>query len=227
MAKFRKEILGKVSGSLGDITFRQRNGKSYLSTRPESFIPGMDENSIARRGKFSLSIKLAKAINTIPNLKVIWLKDTPQGASVFNHIMRTNYPMVSSTDLTGLVKLVPSLGFNVNNPVVVLGPSEVKVNLDAIGNSTDINITAENSLKIVSVVYLSNPSDSSMKKDEFLTFVSESKVIDLSAPLEFNISLSDVESQMFAIYQNRKGFFAVVTFDAAGNVIHYSNTFAG
>ena len=42
MAKISKEILGKVRGSLGDITFRQRNGKSYLSTRPSSFMPGKD-----------------------------------------------------------------------------------------------------------------------------------------------------------------------------------------
>ena len=29
MAKINKMILGKVSGSLGDITFRQRNGRNY------------------------------------------------------------------------------------------------------------------------------------------------------------------------------------------------------
>ena len=141
--------------------------------------------------------------------------------------MRTNYAMIGSGDLSGLVKLIPSIGFNVANPVVTLGPLSVKVNLDAIGNSAEIDITSETSIKLVSVLYLSNPSDSSLSKNEFVKFVSDSKPIDLASALEFNIALSDVESQMYSIYQNRKGFFAIVTLDAAGNAVHYSNTFAG
>ncbi len=228
MAKFNKQILGKVQGALGDVTFRQRNGKTFLSTRPGSFTPGTDENSIARRDKFSLSVKLASTINAIPELRTVWDKTTPSGVITFNHIMRTNYKIIGSeNDLSGLVKLTPSLGFNAANPVVMYSPSEVKVNLDALGNTTGIDILNEPSLKLVSVVYLSYPTDTSLSKDAFLTFLSASKATDLTAALEFTYALNDVDSQMFAMYQNRKGFFAVVTFDTAGNVVHYSNTFAG
>lgn len=228
MATFNKQILGQAQGALGDITFRKRNGKTYLSTRPGSFTPGMDENSIARRGKFSVTIKFAKAINSVPILKNIWEKNAPAGVSTFNHIMRTNYAMIGSGSLTtALVRLTPSLGFNVNNPVVALGPASIKVNLDAIGTSAGIDVLNEPSLKLVSVVYLGNPTDSSLKKNDFLTFVSDVKTTDLLSAMEFNTALSDVEAQMFEIYQNRKGFFAVVTLDAAGNAVHYSNTFAG
>ena len=228
MAKFNKQILGKVRGSLGDITFRQRNGKTFLSTRPDSFTPGADEKSVARRGKFSLSIKLASSINSVPELRSIWDKNKTAGALTFNHIMRTNYKIIGSgNDLSGLVKLTPSLGFNAANPVVTYSPSEVKVNLDALGNTTGIDILNEPSLKLVSVVYLSNPADTSLNKDSFLTFLSESKTTDLTAQLEFTYALNDVDSQMLASYQNHKGFFAVVTLNTAGNVVHYSNTFIG
>ncbi len=228
MAKLNKEILGKVKGSLGEITFRQHKGKSYLSTRPSSFTPGKDEASIARREKFRQSIKLAKSIYSIPELKQIWTADAAPEVLPFNHLMRTNYSMIGSGGiLTSIIRLAPSLGFNVNNPIVTLGPAEIKVNLDAIGNSSGIDVLNEPSLKLIAVVCLGNPSDGTLKKDEFLTFVSEPKVIDIATPIEFNTVLSDVENQMFAIYQNRKGFFAVVTLDAAGNVAHYSNTFAG
>ena len=151
MATFNKQILGKVQGALGEVTFRQRNGKTYLSTRPGSFVPGSDENSVARREKFSLSIKLASAINSVPLLKSIWDKNTPADVTTFNHIMRTNYAMIGSGDLSGLVKLIPSIGFNVANPVVTLSPLSVKVNLDAIGNSAEINITSETAIKLISV----------------------------------------------------------------------------
>ncbi len=227
MAKLNKQVLGRVQGALGDITFRQRNGKSYLSTRPASFIPGTDAASVARRARFTLSIKLAKSIYSIKELKQLWASAATQEASPFNHLMRTNYAMINSTNLSGLIRLTPSLGFNVNNPVIALGPSEVKVNLDAIGSSAGIDEASEISLKLASVVYMSDPVDNLVGKSTFLTFVSDARNTDLASALEFTFALSDVEAQMFAKYQYRKGSFVVLTLDAAGNVVHYSNTFIG
>ncbi|MFA6599123.1 MAG: hypothetical protein WCS69_15465 [Ignavibacteriaceae bacterium] len=228
MAKINKQILGKVRGSLGDITFRQRNGKTFLSTRPGSFTPGADEKSVARRGKFSLSIKLASSINSVPELRSIWDKIKTTGTLTFNHIMRTNYKIIGSeNDLSGLVKITPSLGFNVANPVVTYSPSEVKVNLDAPGTATGIDALQETSLKLVAVIYLNNPSDVTLSKDAFLTLSSQAIATDLAAAIEFTSILTDEKSQMLTAYQNHKGFFAVVTLDAAGNVVHYSNTFIG
>jgi hypothetical protein len=227
MASLNKEILGKVKGSLGDVTFRQRNGKTFVSARPSSFVPGTDENSKARREKFSMVIKLAQSIYSVRSLKEIWSEYAPQGASVFNYITQTNYPMMNADGLTSLVKLVPSLGFNVGNPVVTLGPEEVKVNLDALGNAAGIDAAGETSLMLISLVYLSGPSDASFAKSQFLTLASGSKATDLAAPLEFTIALSNVESQMLALYQIRKAYFTLLTLDAADRIVHYSNTFVG
>ena len=227
MAKLNKTILGKVSGALGDITFRQRNGKNFLSTRPGSFVPGQDPASVARRQKFALSIQLAKAINSISELKSVWSSVATPGTSAYNQMMRANYPMISPTDISGLIKLVPSLGFNVTNPTVTLGPSEITANTDAIGNLAGIDPTAEPSTRLVSVVYLSNPSDDLVGAYTFLTFNSEVKDTDLTSALSFTFTLSDVETQLFAKYQDKKGFFVLLTLDATGKVVHYSNTFTG
>ena len=50
MARIKKTILGRISGAVGDVLFRQMHGNNYVGTRPNSFMPGKDENSI-----FSLS----------------------------------------------------------------------------------------------------------------------------------------------------------------------------
>ena len=209
MAKFNKQILGKVQGALGDVTFRQRNGKTFLSTRPGSFTPGTDENSVARRDKFSLSVKLAGAIYAVPELKKIWENNTPSGLTTFNHIMRTNYALIGLDGFSGLIKLIPSLGFNVANPVVTLSPTEVKVNTDLLGSSIGIDIQNETFLKIISVNYLSDPVDNSLGKNSFLTLNSAIQAINLTSGLEFIISLSDIESQMLTIYQTRKSWFSL------------------
>jgi len=227
MAKLNKAILGKVSGALGDITFRQRNGKNFLSTRPGSFVPGKDPASVARREKFALTIQLSRAINSISELKSVWSSVAAPGISGYNQMIRANYPMISATDISGLIKLAPSLGFNVTNPAVTLGPSEVTANTDAIGNLAGIDVASEPSIKLVSVVYLSNPVDDLVGAYTFLTFVSDVKDTDLTTALSFTFTLSDVETQWFARYQDKKGFFALLTLDATGKVVHYSNTFTG
>ncbi len=228
MAQFNKQVLGEAQGAVGDVTFRKRNGKTYLAAKPASFTPGTDANSLARRGKFSITIKLASSINSIPLLKELWKNNTPSGLTTFNFITRTNYAMIGSGGIiSSMVRLTPSLGFSVNNPVVAFNSDAIKVNLDAIGDSTGIDVTNEPSIKLVSVVYLSNPNDASLKKYEFITFISDSKPADLSSPPEFDTALDNVLSQMLGIYQEHRGFFVLVTLDQAGNVVRHSNTFAG
>lgn len=227
MPKLVKAILGKVQGALGDVTFRQRNGKNYLSTRPTSRTPSDNPASVAARGKFALSVQLAKSVYSISELKSVWTVRATSGSSGFNQIVRTNYTKMSSTDLSEFVKLVPPYGFNVMNPVVVLGPSEVKVNLDAIGNLADIDVAAEPSMRLVSVIFMTGPADSEVGEYAFLRYVSEIRDTDLTSALEFTLTLSDVDAQLLAKYQNKKGFFVLLTLDATGKVMHYSNTFTG
>ena len=63
MARLKKTVLGRLSGAIGDIVFREKNGKNFVGLRASSFIPGSDPGSIDRRAKFTLSTQLASIIN--------------------------------------------------------------------------------------------------------------------------------------------------------------------
>lgn len=226
MARIKKEILGKVSGTLGDLTFRQRNGKSYVSTRPISFRTSNDPASIERRSKFKLSVKLSQAIYSIDELKYIWTKETSGNKLPFNYITQINYPFVGNGVLTGIVKLVPSIGFNVSNPVVVYNQNDIVVNTDALGNNSGINATIETKVKLLSVFNLSNPIDNSLDEYTFLNLVSTPQGTDLEQVNSFTLNLSNIDSQFMGMYQNHKGYFVLITLDENNNIVHYSNTFS-
>lgn len=226
MAKLKKEILGKVSGSLGDLTFRQRNGQSYISTRPISFRPGNDQSSIDRRNKFKLSIKLSQAIYSLNELKYIWTKETSGNKLPFNYITQSNYPFAGNGVLTGIVKLVPSIGFNVSNPIVVYNQNNIVVNIDAIGVNSGVNPAVETKVKLLSVFNLSNPIDNSFDEYTFLNLVSAPQETDLEQVNSFTLNLSNIDSQFMGMYQNHKGYFVLITLDANNNIVHYSNTFS-
>lgn len=223
MAQINKSVLGKVSGALGDITFRQMNGKSIVAIRPRSFMPGTDADAVARRARFAISVKLAKSINSVPELKEIWSAKTPSGISAYNLIMKTNYQVIESPELPGLVSLAPGFGFIITNPVTTINPSELIVSMDQLGSSSGINTSAEVSFKLISLVYLFDEEDN--EKNVFIGFNSEAVPLQLTSAVNFSIPVSNVESQLIAKYSWSKVFNILLTLNSDGETVHYSNTF--
>jgi len=227
MAELNKTVLGRLSGAVGDIIFRQRNGKNYVGTKPSSFIPGNDDASVARRAKFALSTKLARTINSIPQLKSVWSAAVPSGLTPYNYIIKINYNNIDQGVLSDNVVLTPDIGFGVNASSLSIASSGIQADLEAIGNNEGIDPVNEVSLQLVAVIHLSNPADSNIKPYSFLSFVSAVQVTDLDNPLSFSMSLSTQEAQIFDQYQDHKVFFSLLTLDANESVVKYSSTFVG
>ena len=227
MAQLKKTVLGKVSGAVGDVLFRQRNGKNIVGTRPSSFTPGSDPASVARRNRFGLSISFAKTMNSIPLLKSVWKSTTPAGLSPYNFMIKTNYVSIAPDNISGNAVLVPGFGFGVTPSAVSIDSSGIQADINPIGNSAGIDTAIEQSILLVSVIYMNNPVDNTVKQNGFLSFVSDSQTLSLSNPLSFQVSLSNQETQLFDKYQAHKGFFTLLTLNADGNAVQYSGTFTG
>ena len=159
MAKINKMILGKVSGSLGDITFRQRNGKNYLASRPGSFTPASDQVSIDRRAKFALSVRLASIINSIPQLKEVWASRTPNGSTPYNYIVKTNYKFLTPSDITENTLLTPGFGFGLQVSFITLTASNLQVNIEPVGTNAGIELSLEKNIQLLSLLAMSGANN--------------------------------------------------------------------
>ncbi len=227
MATLNKQVIGKLSGTIGDLVFRQRNGKNIISSRPKSPKPTNDPKVLARRSKFKLSVQLAKSINSIPQLSEQWKAKAPEGFSPFNYMVKFNYDFIDPDSIPGLIYMSPVRGFDVNNPSVTFNADSIAVNVDAIGNNDIIDINNETSVILAAVLYLDNPSDENSAPNFFISLASNSQSLVTDTALTFNMSLSDIEAQVIAIYQDKKPFLALLTLDGEGKVVHNSNTFTG
>src|ERR1039457_6088141 len=69
MARLLTQVLGTMSGSVGDIVFRRRGGRSYVSAHPSGYTPRTDAATVARKKQFKTAVEIAKNINSIPLLK--------------------------------------------------------------------------------------------------------------------------------------------------------------
>jgi hypothetical protein len=224
MADLRKSVLGEVSGALGDLVFRQTKDANVIATRPASFMPGTDQASIDRRAKFRFSTKLASAANKIPELYEIWyMHDSDE--SPFRNLFKANYPYVNPSGVPGSFKMTPEEGFGTNTTLLTVSPIEIHAELDPLPGNMGLDTNVEVGLKLVSLLCLTIPADPAAPAYTFIRSVSEEMPLQEGAAILFTVPLMNQETELYNLYADCDAYFVLVTVDADGNVIHYSNTF--
>ena len=226
MANLSKKVLGTVSGAVGDILFRAKNGKNYVGTRPLSFIPGRDENSVARRQRFAMATRLARPINSIYQLKSVWRNFTPAGLSPYNMIVKSNYINVQPDSVSDLVRLVPDIGFSVQINNMIVDENHLNVTIAGLTSNSGIDPLVELNFQMVGVMHLSNPVNIEQQVGHsFMRLVTDEQVLALNTEINFDLTFYDQTSQLIAQYQDRRVFLTLLTLDVNKQVVHYSNTF--
>lgn len=227
MAYLNKQVLGRLSGKVGDIVFRQRSGKNFAAIKPGSFNPGNDPAAVDRRNRFAIACKFSSQINAVPYLNGIWKKKVPSAVIPYNYITKVNYRYANPDELTNLAVIVPELGFSITISSSSLTPPDLQVVVDQVGNIAGIDTEVEKTIRLCSIISLTNPDDEFLARAEFITMVSEAQPLVLDNQLTFQVPYSDQEIQLFNSYQDKKAFSALITLDAAEKPVHYSKTFLG
>ena len=227
MAKLTNQVIGRLSGTVGNIVFRQRNRKTFASSRPASFYPGFDEASVGRRDRFGIACKFSSRIYAQLYLKKIWKDYLPSGKAPYNYITKINYQYTGAGNLTDLAVIVPDSGFNININFSTLSPPSIKIIIDKIGIDSGIDPYKETFFRLCTIICLTNPGKANMNQVEFIVLISEKKSAVLDSQFTFEHCFSSKEIDLFNTYNKRKAFSAIITFDADENPVHYSKTFSG
>jgi hypothetical protein len=225
MANLKQQVLGKVSGALGDVVFRERAGKNIVSVRPSSFSTPMDTASINRRARFLMSVKLASSINSNVQLKGIWKLADPSGLSVTNKLVKSNYINTTPDDISSTMLLVPQGGFGISTAAVNKTPEQMQVDLNAIGTGSGIDPVTETKMRLLMLLFLRSPVVvENTPKFSFISLSSNIQTTKLTEPTVFTASLMSNQTILFNQYQESKLFFALITLDTGDNIIRHSIT---
>ncbi|MCX6158461.1 MAG: hypothetical protein NTY74_10840 [Ignavibacteriae bacterium] len=222
-----KRILGTLQGTVGDVTFRDRQGDTIVATKPNSFMPGTDALSVARRNRFGMAVKLSHAINYLSDLKHFWKLYGNEGSKFrtpFNKMVKSSYQTVTDTDITSTTSLVPEIGFEISSTNVTIADTGVTVALAAIGNDKGIDPVVEVGYQLACVVFLKSPTDEKEVPYYFIHQMSEEGVLSLTNPMTVTIDFDNITGQYFNKYTVSKGLFALITLDGDGQPVRYSNT---
>src|SRR5664280_688130 len=159
MARLLTQVLGTMSGSVGDIVFRRRGGRSYVSAHPSGYTPRTDAATVARKKQFKTAVEIAKNINAIPLLKAVWPADPSKLVSRFQKMVSVNYKLVSGEDLTGQPTLTPTLGFEMTTPVVQLNAATVHFTAGQLGVNLGIDTSVEKYYAVAGIIVMKSPTD--------------------------------------------------------------------
>ncbi len=238
MARVRKTTLGGISGKLGDIVYHNRHGERFIRVRPKSFVPGTDAASVDRRSRFAFSVRLARAIYSVPELKLFWERAAQKEKSIFNFVVGSNVNLVTADRPTELATITPPsrrsrdiTGLLASPGKVSTSSGVVSVDSSALWDRTVGPAPEGARANLAYVLCLGNPAESrraSQSKGkpvpEFITGCSKAQQILTDSVMTFKVRLEDREAKKLSRYKEKNLLCAILMFDSKGKPVRYSKT---
>jgi hypothetical protein len=221
MGHLTKQVFGDVNGAVGHVVFKKRGDSNYIAMRAEKMKATLDPVVLARRAKFALTGKIAKAINQLPVLKAAWPVAVGK-MSRFNEIFQTNYGLIGSAANIATVSVAPLFGFSLVNPHVSALANSIQLTADALGVKVGIDTGIEKTFVAAGVILLSNPTQEGYPANLVIPFKSIQQNLDLINPIDVTIEIEGTSLDQYAYYSDRKAFGCLVTLDNDGKTIRSS-----
>jgi len=137
MAEITKSVIGNISGTLGNMVFRNIGGKVIIYTRPHNQKISYTDKSVKNRGKFGMASLLSTNAMQLPGIKEVWNSSNLGGRSAYTKIIKFNAKSVESDRLTIKNDIVPiGKRLTVNSFSLTSEKVEIDFNTDNFQNIT-------------------------------------------------------------------------------------------
>ncbi|MDR3611680.1 MAG: hypothetical protein P4L27_14010 [Ignavibacteriaceae bacterium] len=221
MGHLTKQVFGDVNGAVGHVVFKKRAGSNYIAMRVEKLKATLDPVVLARRSKFAMTGKIAKAVNSLAVLKAAW-PVTDGRMSRFNEIFQANYKIIGSAANILSAAVAPMFGFSLTNSHVTTLATGVQMTTDALGVKAGIDTGTEKYIVAAGIIVLSTPNQDGLPPTIVLSFKSPQHNLDLINPIDLTAELEGTGLVQYGYYTTKKAFACLVTLDDNGQTVHTS-----
>lgn len=223
MAIEKRQTLGEVTGTLGDIVRRKRYGKIVVSRRPSKYRKSKSKAAVDGRNSFALSVAFAKAVNSIPHLKQVWQLAKLDGVVAYNRIIKYNKQFIKDSSLTVNNIITPKgIYFLLND--FSLQNKKLVLSIDL--KETDLKKLLTPGFYIHIILYAFNAAGTK-SKEFFITAIStqvntqaENNIIDLEITLDTSIT------NYLKYYKSLIVYAAATNYSGNKKSIFWTNTVA-
>ena len=137
---FVNKNLFDLSGKLGNVIFRNRNGKLVAYAAPKHHRISKSENSIDNRKRFGINVQLSKNICLLKPLHSVWKNSKLNGSNSYTKIQKFNYKSSEPGFLTLGNALTPiSIALVVNSVTIENGNLFINFQIPDIENNNKLS----------------------------------------------------------------------------------------
>jgi hypothetical protein len=225
MAILINSLFGGLSGKLGNVVYRKRGGKTIVARCPSARQSPLSEREIIGQKIFGLTGKIAKAINAIELLKYFWHPIAAKNQSIYHVIFKKNYAIVRIEDFPSYIFLTPSQGFNLINPSLYPGESNLVIECKALGDHDAFDTQVEKYVAVAGIVVMKDPTIENISPYQVMSFKSKKYLFYPNDYLSINLEFTGGQLEIYESYSIKKVFAAFVTLDEEERPVQHSITF--
>ena len=222
MAIVNGNVIGNLSGKLGNLSARTVDGRTVLAARPSSFNASQEPAVLTVRQKFSVTAKFASAILALTALVSIWKKVRNVASSVFNEVFQSNFAYSSIEKPTELNIIAPE-GFPLQIAVAAVAADKVTATIPIL-NTASVFGADEVNLSANALVCYYDPANAEDEPFKIISLSKEVAAHNFAQTYDLEIDLNATQKNTAAKYQHSILYVCVVTKTAEGKVVQNSAT---
>ncbi len=219
MGIVKKNVLGDISGTVGDKVYKVRNGKQVVSRKPESVKISQSPKAKANMNKFGLTVVLASFVNAVPELKEVWTAAKVKGSNSYQKLISNNAKLTGEGRLT-IDNIITPPGVPAKIEKAALDRESLSLTFMIInGRQESLPVP----FYIHAVVYFFEPEEED--EDEFILRYYSRKIekLDDTGRCSINISFGNDED-LFGVYKRLIIYAAAAGVDMRTGRIVWSST---
>ncbi len=224
MASLSGNVIGNLSGKLGNLSARTINGRTVLAARPSSYNASQEPQSLEVRQKFSVTASFSKFILSLATLDEIWKKVKETGISVFNTVFKNNFAF-SSTDKPSLNNIITPGGFGLPITTAAVVVDKINATLPVLNTlsvfgADEVNVSAN------ALVVFHDPANPDDAAFQIVSLFKDVANYNFAQTYDLQIDFNVLQEAVAAKYGKSILYLVVATKDTAGKVIQYSSTYS-
>jgi hypothetical protein len=223
MAFLSGNVIGNLSGKLGNLSARTVNGQTIMAARPSSFNASQDPASLVVRSKFAVTANFAKNVLSLIALEEIWKKTKESGISVFNAIFKANFAY-SSTDKPTEQNIIAPVGFALAVTAAAVEADKITATLPAL-NTASVFGADEVNLSANALVCYYDPSSETDDPFKIISLSKEVASFNFGQSYSLQIDYNVLHEAVAAKYQHSILYLIVASKSADGKVVQNSATY--
>ena len=223
MAYLSGNVIGNLSGKLGNLSARTVNGQTIMAARPSSFNASQSPAVVEVRQKFAVTGSFAKSVLALSTLDEIWRKTKSAGISVFNAIFKQNFAYSGTERPTEQNLIVPD-GFALAISTAAVDTNKITASLPAL-NTASVFGAEEVNLSANALVCFYDPTSETDDPFQIISLSKEVATFNFTQTYNLQIDFNVLQEAVAAKYQHSILYLIVASKSADGKVVQNSSTY--